>query len=138
MSFRSAPVGMEEEQKHLRETDSVKDAAARMRENDVGFLPVCDAEGGKLIGTLTDRDIAVRLVAEGMPVSTPVAEVMTRQVVYCHTEDDVRDACELRESNQVSRMVVLDDNEHIAGVISVADLLSAGDVDKTLEQIKQP
>src|SRR5687768_8048508 len=82
--------------------ESVSQAARRMRDCNVGFLPVCDA-AKKVIGTLTDRDIAIRAVAEGRPSSTTAQEIMTRDVVYCRPEDDLETAERLMGSNQKSR-----------------------------------
>ena len=69
----------------------VQAAAARMREQNVGFLPVCD-EGMRAVGTITDRDIAVRLVAEGLPGSTPAEALMTRRIISCEADDDLDQA----------------------------------------------
>src|SRR5262249_33660533 len=98
--------------------DSVQEAAARMRDRDIGFLPVVDGQG-VVIGTLTDRDIAIRVVAEGGHLSTPVAMCMTREVIGCFRTDDVRKAEELMALYQKARVVVLDDRGMLAGVISL-------------------
>ena len=102
-------------------TESVVDAARKMRELDVGFLPVVASDGAAL-GTLTDRDIALRVVAEERSPETRVEEVMTGKVVTCRPQDDLRRAEELMRANQVSRVVVVEDDGRIAGVISLADI----------------
>jgi CBS domain-containing protein len=102
-------------------TDPVVDAARKMRELDVGFLPVV-ASDGAAVGTLTDRDIALRVVAEERSLETRVEEVMTAKVITCRPQDDLRRAEELMRANQVSRVVVLEDDGRIAGVISLADI----------------
>jgi CBS domain-containing protein len=101
--------------------DSVQSAATRMREQNVGFLPVCDSSR-KVVGTLTDRDIALRVLADARPASTRVSDVMTREVIACRPEDDVERAEELMGSNQKSRIMCLDDANHLMGVISLSDL----------------
>jgi CBS domain-containing protein len=102
-------------------TDPVVDAARKMRELDVGFLPVV-ASDGAAVGTLTDRDIALRVAAEERSLETRVEEVMTAKVITCRPQDDLRRAEELMRANQVSRVVVLEDDGRIAGVISLADI----------------
>lgn len=77
----------------------VEDGAIRMRENNVGFLPVCD-QSKRALGTLTDRDIAIRLVAQKKPGSTFVEDIMTEEVVACSPRDDVRDAARVMAQNQ--------------------------------------
>ena len=101
--------------------DRVEQAAVRMREANVGFLPVCDDEG-RLVGTITDRDIAMRYVAESLPRSTTVERVMTRHVVSCRPDDDVHIAEELMAAHHVARVVCSDDAGRPVGVISLSDV----------------
>jgi CBS domain-containing protein len=105
----------------LKSTDTVANAARRMTELDVGFLPVCRADGAP-VGTLTDRDIVLRVVAQQRPFSTHVDDVMTPDVVSCRPDDDVTRAEQLMRINQVSRILCIDDDGQIAGVISLADI----------------
>src|SRR5687767_5004170 len=70
---------------------AVQTAAQRMSDENIGFLPVCDASG-KVLGTLTDRDIAVRVVAKALPATTRVADVMTCEVVACRADEDIQQA----------------------------------------------
>jgi CBS domain-containing protein len=102
--------------------DEVASAAKTMREAEIGFLPVCDPENNRIVGTLTDRDIAIRLVAEGKEPQIPVSDVMTTAPIFCHSNDDIDKARELMESHQVSRIIVLDDNDGLAGIISLRDI----------------
>lgn len=129
---------MEPRVEAIQQTLPVRDAARLMKKRDIGFLPICDAKGQRLVGTLTDRDIAIRFAADGMPPETPVEKVMSKNVICCHADDDVDEARRLMEKNQVSRMIVLDENNHVAGVIGLADLAGDGVLDETLEQIKSP
>jgi CBS domain-containing protein len=101
--------------------ETAEAAASRMRDQNVGFLPVCD-NTLKVIGTLTDRDIAMRVVAAGRSPSTPVSQVMTHEVVGCRESDDVRRAEELMGLYQKSRIVCLDEADVLVGVISLSDI----------------
>ena len=101
--------------------DPVDDAARRMRDGNVGFLPVCD-QSKKVVGTLTDRDIAVRLVAGKKPVTTYVEDIMTREVVACNPKDDLQKAEQLMAKNHKSRIMCLDGGGRLLGVISLSDI----------------
>lgn len=101
--------------------DTVEDAAMRMKDHEVGFLPVCD-QSRKVLGTLTDRDIAIRLVAGKKPASTFVEEIMTNEVISCRPEDDVQDAQLAMAENHKSRIICCDQNGALLGVISLSDI----------------
>jgi CBS domain-containing protein len=121
----------------LSAQDSVEVAARKMRDSNVGFLPICD-KGGKVLGTLTDRDIAIRLVAESRPADIPVEQVMSRELIFCKPTDDIKKAQELMGQNRKSRILCID-NGRLAGVISLSDLAqrdSAGSV-QTMAQVTQ-
>jgi len=105
----------------LKSTDTVAEAARRMSELDVGFLPICRSDGAP-VGTLTDRDIVLRVVAQHRAYTTAVDEVMTPEVISCRPDDDVTRAEQLMRLNQVSRILCMDDDGQIAGVISLADI----------------
>ena len=112
---------MTEDVECLSPNDTAQYAARRMRELNIGFLPVCDASG-KAIGTLTDRDIAVRLVAENGDASTPVSTLMTREVISCRPKDDVQIAQSLMAQHHKSRIMVVHDGGRVTGVISLSDI----------------
>ncbi len=101
--------------------EPVEAAARQMRDYNVGFLPVCD-QTKKVVGTITDRDIAVRLVAERKPASTFVEDVMTREVVSCGAQDDLQKAEQLMAKNHKSRIMCLDGGGKLIGVISLSDI----------------
>jgi len=117
---------------------SLRAAAARMRDQQVGFLAVCD-EAMRPVGALTDRDIAVRAVAEGLQADTPVEECMTREVIACSPWDSVEYACELMEQHQVSRIVCTNRDRRIEGVISLSDIvdLDVSSGSRALREISQ-
>jgi CBS domain-containing protein len=122
----------------VQPNDSLQSAAQKMRDRDIGFLPVY--EGDELIGVVTDRDIAIRAIANGTNPNAIVGrEMVTSPVVYCFDDQDVEEAARVMRENQIRRLIVLDrKNNQPVGVISLGDL--AGTVKektagKTLEGI---
>lgn len=102
--------------------DSVQAVARRMSDENIGFMPVCDQDN-RPIGTITDRDIVVRIDATGRSASScSAAEAMTAEVVSCHPEDDLARAEELMAIHKKSRILVTDDQGRVAGVISLSDI----------------
>ena len=101
--------------------DSVRDAAACMRELDVGALPV--VEDGRLLGMVTDRDITVRATAFGMdPKRVRVRQAMSRGVIYCYEDDHVRDVAQVMKQRQIRRMPVVDRDGRLLGIVTLGDL----------------
>jgi len=101
--------------------DTVEYAAARMREHDIGILPV--TEEGRAVGVVTDRDIALRCTAEGRDAgSTPVLDIMTTAVIQCRETQDLAEASRLMEEKKIRRLVVTDDTGTVTGLLSVDDL----------------
>ena len=98
--------------------DSVQEAARRMRDENLGFLPVCD-ESNEVLGTITDRDVAIRAVAESLPATTPVEDVMTSEVVSCSPKDGIETALQLMAENHRSRIMCLDEEGRLVGIISL-------------------
>jgi CBS domain-containing protein len=105
---------------------TVAQAAAIMRDEQIGFLPVCD-EARNVIGTVTDRDIAIRVVAENEPANQSIELFMTTDVVACRSDDDLAIAQDLMGEMQVSRIVCLDEDGELDGVISLSDIAQVGD-----------
>jgi len=104
-------------------------AAQEMREGNLGFVPVCD-EGKHVLGVVTDRDLAIRLVADNLPSTTKVSQVMTREVVGVRPTDPLSRARELMTARKKSRLLVLDADDKLVGVISLSDLAqAAGDAE---------
>ena len=125
----------------------VSEAARLMKEEDVGIVPVVERVGGaetrgRLVGVITDRDIAVRHVAEGRSADTPVRDVMSGGVKTARPDDSVDSVMTLMGSEQVRRIPVVDDRGSLVGMVSQADLArkatDAKKVEKTVEQISQP
>jgi len=100
---------------------TVEDAATIMRDEGIGFLPVCDPRR-RVLGTITDRDIAIRVVASGESPAQALQKFMTREVVACRPGDDLDYAQELMGQARVSRIMCIDDSGELQGVISLSDL----------------
>jgi len=122
-------------------TDSVRAAADVLKRLNIGSAPVCN--GRRLVGMITDRDIAVRAVADGRdPVNTPVEQVMTRDVIYCFEDQDVQEVADAMASSQVRRMPILNRQHELVGIVSLGDLaVDVSDDEMTgevLEEVSQP
>jgi CBS domain-containing protein len=106
----------------VNEDDSIRIAAEIMAAANIGFLPVCD-DGGKVVGTVTDRDIVVRAIARGLdPALARVTEVMSRDVVACRPDDELVLAEQFMANYQVARLVITDEDGVLEGVISLSDI----------------
>jgi len=106
--------------------ETILAAARKMRDLDVGPVPVCDHD--RLAGMVTDRDIAVRAVAEGKnPVTCRVREVMTPDVTYCFDDDPVDEAERVMKQKQIRRLLVLNRDRRLVGIVSLGDLAVRGD-----------
>ncbi len=126
----------------VRPTDSLQVAAQKMRNLDVGPLPVC-GDNDRLVGMITDRDITVRAVAQACdPRTTTVRDVMTPDVVYCFEDQDIQEAARLMQERQVRRLVVLNRDKRLVGIVSLGDLaVETGDeklAGKALEEVSLP
>ena len=127
---------MKTEIETFRENDSVQDVARRMREVNIGFAPVCGADGRPL-GTLTDRDIALRVCAEDRRASaTRAGEVMTRETITCHEGDPIEEAERQMARHHKSRIMVVDDDGRLVGVISLSDVVDEEDDDRAAETMR--
>ena len=119
--------------------DSVQLAAQRMASENVGFLPVCD-EWGTVLGTVTDRDLTLRVLAHGRPADTLIADVFTHEVVACRPDDDLYDAQAMMARRHKSRIMCVDECNRLVGVISLSDVAqqsSEARAARTLRQISQ-
>jgi CBS domain-containing protein len=126
----------------IRPDATLQDAARRMRDMDIGPLPVC-GDDDRLAGMLTDRDITVRATADGKdPTRTPVRDAMTPDVVYVFDDQNVRDAADTMAVNRIRRLVVLNRDKRLVGIVSMADLaVDAGREARpasTLRQVSEP
>lgn len=100
---------------------TLREAARTMRELDSGLLPI--GEEDRLLGVLTDRDITVRATAEGKdPNANAAREVMSSEVVYCLEDEDEREAAPKMEQHQLRRLLLLDRDQRLVGIVSLGDL----------------
>jgi CBS domain-containing protein len=108
----------------IRDTASIRDAALSMRDNSIGFLPVCDGQG-TLVGVVTDRDLAIRGVADNrLPAESLVTDVMSRPAIVCLEDEPVRRAEQVMADHQISRLPVIGPANQVVGVISLADVVT--------------
>lgn len=118
---------------------TAQDAARFMLRAEAGSIPVC--EGDKVIGMITDRDIAVRGVAEGLGPDTPIRDLMTDGIVCARTGDDVQAIAAKMSEAQVRRLPVLDEQDRLCGIVSLGDLSRETDGEsahQALEGVSQP
>ena len=118
---------------------TAQEAAGFMLSEDAGSMPV--SEGDRLIGMVTDRDIAVRGVAKGRGPETPVRELMTDQVICVREDDDVDDVASKMSETQVRRLPVVDENDRLCGIVSLGDLsreTNDESAHQALEGVSQP
>ena len=112
--------------------DSARDVARLMRDNDCGAIPVVD-ENNAVVGMITDRDLAIRALAEGKNADSKVGELMTASPCCASVDDSVRDIQRLMSDNQVRRIPIVDAKGKCVGIISQADLARAAERDKVTE-----
>ena len=122
-----------------RPEDTLRDAAETMARIDAGSLPVCD--GRRLLGIVTDRDIVVRGLANGLGADSSITQVMTEGVEYCFDDDDLVEVSDKMAASQIRRIPVVDRDKNLVGIVSLGDVArearpaEAGDV---LEEVSQP
>jgi CBS domain-containing protein len=117
---------------------TVREVARMMAQIESGAVPVVD--DGKVVGLVTDRDIVIRVVAEGGSLDAPIADVMTANVETCREDDNVADATAKMGSKQIRRLVVLNDKGRLAGILSLGDIAidyGAKAVGRALEEISE-
>lgn len=122
-----------------RPTDTIHDVASRMAAGDFGFSPVAD--GDRLVGTITDRDIAVRAVGKGFSPTVTVAEIMTAGVTTALDTDDLKVALDAMSSGKIRRLPIVDKHNRLVGVVSLGDLsirVKEKYAGEALETISQP
>jgi CBS domain-containing protein len=118
----------------VRPDQPVQEAASFMLSADAGSIPVSD--GGRLVGMITDRDIAVRGVAKGYGPDTPVRELMTDEIICVREDDDVDDVASKMSEAQVRRLPVIDSQEQLCGIVSLGDLSRQADEDCAAEALQ--
>lgn len=125
----------------IRPETNLQEAAQFMRSLGVGALPVCD--GNKIVGMLTDRDIVVRGVADGMDLTaTTAADCMTEKISYCFDDEDLEQAQLQMQEKQLRRLPVVNRDKKLVGIISIGDLAIKVDeptkLGRTIQEISEP
>lgn len=118
---------------------TLQSAAQTMAEMDAGFLPV--GEGDRLIGIVTDRDIAIRGVAKGQPPESNIRSVMSSEVCYCFEDDDIDEVADNMSQIQVRRLPVVDRDKRLVGIVALSDIARGGkrnSVGEALGEIARP
>ncbi len=127
--------------------DSAEDVARIMRDNDCGSVPIVDETSGKVVGIVTDRDLAIRGLAEGKGAGTKVGELMTSSPNSCRADDDLRDVEQVMVDYQVRRVPIVDANGLCVGIVAQADIaratqgrnqISEREVAVVVERISEP
>ncbi len=119
--------------------DSLMAAARRMRDDNIGSLPV--AEGDRLVGYVTDRDLVVRGLAQGFAPETHVRDVMTDRVLYCFEDEEVEEVALNMAHNQVRRLPVLSREKRLVGIVALGDLATKAkdsSAEDALEGVSKP
>src|SRR6266436_7334504 len=115
---------MSREVQLIKPDDTIRSAAALMKKIDAGALPV--AENDRLVGMITDRDIAIRGIAEGKGPDSTVREVMSKEIKYCFADEDVAHVAESMAELQIRRLPVMTRDKRLVGIVALADLATAG------------
>lgn len=145
MASKSARDIMTESPAVVTSETTARDAARMMEDNDCGSLPVVENRDSlKLIGMVTDRDLALRVLGRGQGPETPIREAMTRNVFSVKLEDDLDAVERVMSGQQVRRVPVVDGQDRVAGIIAQADLarelraVGKDDFSRVVEKISQP
>ncbi len=117
-----------------RENDSLAKAVEVMWQKDCGFVPVVDKKS-KLVGTITDRDVAVSVFLQNKPASEiKASDVINGKVVTCSSKDKIEKVLKTMKKHQIKRLPVIGKNDKLEGIISITDILLASDKDKSLQK----
>jgi len=119
---------------------TIGEAAQKMRDGDFGMLPV--GEDDRMIGTISDRDIAIRAIAEGKDAETKVRDVMTEGIAWAYEDDSVEKAALIMSERQVRRLPVVNRNKRLVGIVALGDFAVEGSeikpAAKALSEISRP
>ena len=112
---------------------TIKEAAQQMRGGDFGMLPV--GENDRMIGAISDRDIAIRAIAEGKESSTRVRDVMSEGLVWAFDTDSIEDAAKLMSEHQIRRLPVVDKDKRLVGIVSLSDMAGNGEARRAADAL---
>ncbi len=116
----------------------IREFANKMKTLDVGFIPICDHD--RLVGTVTDRDIVIRGIASGKDIQSSTArDIMTKEVYWCFEDQDVKDVAKLMREKEVRRMLILNRDKRLVGVVSIGDIsrVEEHESGKTLKDLRE-
>ena len=115
---------------------SIKEAARKMRDGDFGMMPV--GEDDRMIGTLSDRDIVIRAVADGLDADTKVRDVMSEGVAWAYEDDSVENAAMVMSEWQVRRLPVVDRDKRLVGIVALGDFaVESSDIQPVAEALSE-
>jgi CBS domain-containing protein len=115
---------------------TIEEAAQEMRDGDFGLIPV--GEEDDLLGVITDRDIAIRAVAEGKGPDTPVREVMSEGVVSANEDDSIEEAAQIMSDHQIRRLPIVDAGNRLVGIVSLGDFaVESSDISAVAEALSE-
>ncbi|HEX9384821.1 MAG TPA: CBS domain-containing protein [Anaerolineales bacterium] len=128
---------MTKEVQVIHPNDSLQTAAQKMSSHDIGFLPVLEAD--QLVGVITDRDLVLRGIAQGMNSNAMLGrELMTSPVIYCFEDQDIKEVAKLMEESQIRRLVILSrSDKRLVGVVSLGDLALNSKSDTSAEVLQK-
>ena len=114
---------------------SIRDVAQRMLEQESGFVPIADGE--TLVGVITDRDMALRMLTEGKNAGDSISSIMTKDILYCYEQDDITEALRQMREHHVQRLIVLDNpnDKDFIGVVSLSDIADKCDTAEMAKRI---
>ena len=117
--------------------DPIQEAAQQMRAGNFGMMPV--GENDRMVGAISDRDIAIRVVADGMdPASTRVRDVMSKGIVWAYEDDSVDLAAKLMSEHQIRRLPILNANKRLVGIVALGDFaVESADIDVAAEALSE-
>lgn len=118
----------------------IREVAKLMEQNDIGAVPVC--ENNRIVGIITDRDICLRIVANGVnPAECTARDIMTEPIVWCYDDCEIDEAARLMETRQVRRLVVVDREKRLCGIVALGDVATRANerlAGEALEKISEP
>jgi CBS domain-containing protein len=116
-------------------TTPAQEAARIMKSEDIGSLPI--VEGDKLVGVITDRDLAIRIIADGLGIDTPVGEIASKDVVTVDPQQTLEEAARLMAEHKVRRLPVVEEDGRLVGILAQADIAQTGHDSLTGETVQQ-
>jgi CBS domain-containing protein len=116
-------------------TTPAQEAARIMKSEDIGSLPI--VEGDKLVGVITDRDLAIRIIADGRGIDTPVGEIASKDVVTVDPQQSLEEAARLMAEHKVRRLPVVEEDGRLVGILAQADIAQTGHDSLTGETVQQ-